>query len=176
MNLRDADVAVRKMDGIWVLRSAGESREEWLEFLLPLDAAAALETIRNLRAVSKYRPAMSEFLEEYRIVAARRDAATNEIGGRRFLNGQCDHTAEGRNLELYGSEQGAWVYCFKCDMVVSLEERATSARYREDHGMCHAKCPPRGSRPSIPNGKRLERDEYWRKVGIAPSETRRGAA
>ncbi|MGO8683992.1 MAG: hypothetical protein ACLQUT_05365 [Thermoleophilia bacterium] len=48
---------------------------------------------------------------------------------------------------LYGSSRNSWVYCDRCRMAITLDERCDSAVYVTDSGWHHAVCPPRGTRP-----------------------------
>ena len=73
-------------------------------------------------------------------------------------------------FDLYGSSQNDWVYCYLCDMAISLEERATEPHYRPGKGLRHKRCPKAGSAPIMPPVQRMERAE--KQIG-KPQQTRR---
>jgi len=177
MNMSEASVIVRKGNACWKPLDGADTQREWLEDLLRFafyPAKAAIDDLREQASV-RYWPTMGEFKAAYTAVLARQPHLSPFVEGQRLLNGRVQRNDEA-NRALYGGAVEDWVYCWQCGMAVTLEERDTSARFREQYGFSHDHCPHRGARPIIPAQKRLERDEYWRKVGIAPSGTRRGAA
>lgn len=168
MDISEAALVIRKMDGRWKPLQSEQSQQEWLEFLINYDLFPAKAALDDLRDTSMWRPTMSEFKTAYMSVLARRPVEVFPVHGQKLLNGHVERSDE-VNRALYGHSVDAWVYCADCGMVVTLEERATSARFGDGYGFKHANCPKTGSRPTIPPGERMRRDEYWEKTGIKPT-------
>ena len=61
--------------------------------------------------------------------------------------------------DRYGASRQDWVYCWKCDMPITLEERATRPCFHPDRGMFHAHCPKPGPAPIMPVAERTARAE-----------------
>jgi hypothetical protein len=61
-------------------------------------------------------------------------------------------------LDLYGLTRSSWTWCWKCRQAIALDELATSAAYHVENGWSHASCPPAGTAPTMPPGRRLARD------------------
>jgi len=167
MNLHEADRVLRKMDGIWVLRTAhtNEDRNEWLDFLLGYDFDAMTAAVDALKEQLKWRPSMAELREAYRAETANREAALLE------LPGDVDPAAASL-ADRYGAEQRDWVYCWKCDMAISLKERAGAPVFTEGLGLSHHRCPKGGSSPLIPQYMRTDRDDYWAKHHVRKPDVR----
>jgi len=155
MNLSQADFVMLKMDGIWALRGehTGEELNEWLDFLMTLDHGAAVEACDALRLQLKWRPSMAELRASYREVVAIADEAPKQLAG--------EVDADAPTLrDRYGAEQRDWVYCWRCDMAISLEERCDGVVHTERLGLAHRICPKHGAAPRIPEHERSEREDF----------------
>jgi hypothetical protein len=166
MNPAEAQQIVRRMSGIWGPLREREQQREWIEFLVDYEQEPAVSAVLALRGIVKWQPTMSEFRAAYLKTLEDRPIGGDQVNGRRLLNGKVETNAEA-NQALYGSAVDSWVYCWQCDMAVTLDERLDSARYRHRYGWAHDTCPPHGSRPSIPNDERRLRAEYWQRVGVS---------
>lgn len=78
--------------------------------------------------------------------------------------------------DLYGVRQDEWIYCWKCDMPLTLEEisgpphssytdAATYPPFDAGRGFYHQHCPRRGSRPTMPNHLKRRREENLQRKG-----------
>lgn len=161
MNLHEADTILRKLGGIWVQRTepTDAERNEWLDFMLVFDHGAMLESVDYLRGQLKWRPSMAELRSAYREVIENRDEAP--LG----LPGKVDADAP-TLADLYGAERRGWVYCWRCDMAVSLEDQCGGPVFVERLGLRHRTCPKPGASPSMPEYLRTEREDYWTKKHI----------
>ena len=165
MNLHQADNVMRKLDGIWTLKGdhSKEARNEWLDFLLGYDYDVIREAVDDLKDRLKWRPSMAEIRDAYRAVT---EALEAEV---LLLEGDVDPDAP-TLADVYGHIRSDWVFCWKCDMAVSLDERSgisnKPAVYHERLGLRHRVCPKSGSAPLIPTYLRNEREEYWTKKHI----------
>lgn len=166
MNPAEAQQVVRRMIGIWGPLREKEQQREWINFLADYEESEAIAAVLTLRGASKWAPSMSEFRAAYLRALEDRPNGGDEIEGRRLLNGKTETNAD-VNQGLYGASVKSWVYCWQCDMAISLDERLETAQYRHQYGWAHATCPPHGSRPSIPNDERRLRAEYWQRVGVS---------
>jgi hypothetical protein len=155
VNLAQADFIMRKMDGIWALRGehTDEERNEWLDFLMTLDHRATAEACDALRLQLKWRPSMAELRSSYRDVLAVDDELPKQLAG------EVDKDAPSLR-DRYGSEQGEWVYCWRCDMAISLDERYSGVVHTERLGLSHRRCPMSGAAPRIPEQERSDREDY----------------
>ena len=90
---------------------------EWIDFLQPYELEYAERALDELRAELQWRPSMAHFKRAYYVVAAAPES-------RPALPGETSH--DRTYSDIYGSSQDDWVYCGRCDMAISLEERATS--------------------------------------------------
>ena len=160
MNLSEAASVIRRLDAIWPLGAdqGVDARNEWLNFLAGLDYDAALEAVAELRAVLKWRPSMAELKCSVGEALVARDDALPPL-----LPGKVDADAP-TLADLYGAEQGDWVYCWRCDMAIGLADRADGAVHLTPRlGIAHRFCPKSGSAPHIPEYQRAERADYWTK-------------
>ena len=153
---------VSRIDGIWPPRKPPtiEERQEWVRFLQPLDGPLMIDAIEGMKDALMFRPSMAEAKTHYHIAAAvpQQNALQLPAGGGK---------EEGPSLEdIYGSHQPDWIYCWRCDMAISLEERSGKPFYDEHRGLFHDKCPKTGAAPSMPVHSRIERQEYWTKHKI----------
>lgn len=156
MNLHEADSVLRKLDGIWVLRTehTDTERNEWLDFLLALDHGATLEAVNYLRGQLKWRPSMAELRSAYREAIEDRDE--QPIG----LPGKVDPAAP-TMADLYGSSQAQWVFCWRCDTAISLADQCDGPVFAGRLGLRHRRCPKPGTSPHMPEYLRTEREDYW---------------
>lgn len=156
MNLHEADTILRKLDGIWIQRTehTSDERSEWLDFMLVFDHGAMLEAVDSLRGQLKWRPSMAELRSAYREVIENRDEAP--LG----LPGKVDADAP-TLADLYGHERQGWVYCWRCDMAISLADQCGGPAFAERLGLRHRTCPKPGTSPHMPEYLRTEREDYW---------------
>jgi hypothetical protein len=171
MDLREADVMLRKLDATWALREprSDDEKNEWLEFLLQYEFDPMKRAVEDLRVRLRFRPSMAEIRTAYTEAGEGRD-------DRALPPAQED--GRGSDLSaLYGENQRAWVYCWRCDMVLSLEERDSLklVGYDGERGLYHHRCPRKGSAPTIPHAQRTQRDEYFarKRIGSGPNVTPR---
>jgi len=155
MTPEDAARTVARIDSVWPMKAPRPAAEldEWLRFLRSFDCRLADRAVDELRTQLTWRPSMADFRSAYELARSMPDESLPALPPAK---------GEGEAVDLrdvYGLAIGDWVFCWRCDMAISLEERDTTARYDERRGLCHAVCPPRGSAPTIPVGERLRRDE-----------------
>lgn len=160
MTPAEATSVFGRINAIWPTSHEVDKAEvrEWVDFLLPFDLTTAKAALAELQKTMRFRPAMADFRSAY--LTASLTAAPD----RKALPGRAEAGTAERNRELYGRDPDDWVYCWKCDQAITLEERSTNPHYREGRGLFHARCPRRGSAPTIPNRERLIRDEHYRKT------------
>jgi len=165
MNRDEAKSTFGRVDAIWPAKKAPTQaeRDEWMSFLKPMDGKLALRALDLMRDSVMWRPTMAEFDTYYRQAAAFSTEGYAEL--------PAGTGAEATDmLETYGSRQEDWIYCWKCDMAIALEELAARPYYSERRGLHHERCPRKGSAPLMPVHLRLERESYWQKHNV----TRRG--
>lgn len=156
MTETQAGFVYARINAIWPTNRevTPEEIDEWLRFLRPLNADLSELAIEELRGTRTFRPSMADFLAAYKIAAAQ-----PEDGRPALPAGDQDPNAP-TLLDLYGSNRDEWVYCWKCDMAVTLEELSTNPHYRQGRGLHHRRCPKSGSAPIIPQHLRIEREEH----------------
>lgn len=158
MTAEEIRAIIQRIDGIWPPRTAPthDERAEWVRFLQPLDGAATMRAIDEMRESSRFRPSMADLKTAYYEAAALpgEDALLLPSGGVQETLTQGD---------VYGAIREDWVYCWRCDMAISLKDQEETAVYDSRRGFAHRHCPRPGSAPSIPTRERLERDEYFRR-------------
>lgn len=163
MNTDEKRTVVKRLDGIWPPRNPPtvEERHEWVKFLQPLESDVALDAIDIMRESVMFRPSMADFMKYYHEAAAipRENALQLPAG---------DDDATGPSLQdIYGSHQDDWIYCWKCDMAISMDDVLDEkVRYDGRRGLCHGRCPKSGSAPAMPVHLRIARQEYWTKHKI----------
>lgn len=153
---------IHRIDGIWPSRTPAthEERAEWVNFLKPMDGPIAMLAVDELRETSKWRPSMADFRVAYYAAAALPSEDT-------ILLPAGDGKQAAPALEdVYGTRRDQWVYCWRCDMAISLSDMDNNHIYDEQRGLRHGRCPDSGSAPMIPTAARLEREEHWRKMHI----------
>jgi hypothetical protein len=74
---------------------------------------------------------------------------------------------DGSLRDRYGSTQTDWVYCWRCDMAISLDDLQDHSGYDPARGLFHLRCPRPGSAPLIPMAEALKRNEAFDKRHIA---------
>lgn len=175
MNLSEASVVLRRLEGIWPQQQVlNGSREEWLEFLLALDYDATVAALAVLRDVLKWRPSMSELKGAYLRQAQVMEEHQPFDEARRLLPGATEADPRKRYtlFDAYGASTDRWIYCWSCAMAISLEEQATTAVYLRGLGLRHARCPKPGTAPAMPVADRNERESYWQRNGVRFPERR----
>jgi len=152
---------VKRLDGIWPPRKppTREERAEWVRFLHPLDGPVALRAVDNLRESSPWRPSMADFRSAYWSAAAEPDEETLALPA---APGEPAPSLD----DVYGSCREDWLYCWRCDQAISINDQFDNSVYDHLRGMAHGKCPPQGSAPHIPKKELLEREEFFRREHI----------
>lgn len=162
MNAEQIREVIHRLDGIWPPRTppTHEERAEWVRFLQPMDGPVAFLAIDELRETSKWRPSMADFRTAYYGAAA--------LPGDDFKMLPAGKTkAPTPALEdVYGHRRDEWIYCWKCDQAISLDDQYEGAYWDATRGVHHHRCPAAGSAPCIPTAQRLAREEHWRKMKI----------
>lgn len=144
-----------RIGAAWPSKDTSEDTySEWARFLRPFEYKTAQRALDSLISTSKWRPSMAEFREAYNV------ALTAPQKLRSLSSG--DHHQTIDFSDTFGSEQADWCYCYKCDMALTLEERATEPHYTEGNGLCHKSCPRHGSAPTMPTWMKLKREEQKR--------------
>jgi len=151
-----ADV-LRRLVAIWPRERTADTDREWMMLMRTLDFRTADRALDELRDTLGFTPSVADFRAAYRRAAARPDDYTALPAGA--------HSGDDTTLtDTYGSCE--WVYCWRCDMALTLEERATDAPYDPVRGLYHRRCPRGGAAPIIPAGERIARQEYFEKVKV----------
>jgi hypothetical protein len=147
MTPEQAGAFVARMNAMWPPKTTPTAAEvaEWMSFLRVFDAAIAVRALTGLRDQLPWRPSMAAFRSAYKEAAAA--PADSEVRGGEALR------------DLYGSSETLWVFCWRCDMAISLAELSTDPHYRPGRGLCHRRCPEPGTAPIMPAAERLERAE-----------------
>lgn len=163
MTPEQAAAVVVRINATWPPRQPQTAAEatEWLKFLRIYDTEISSRALDTLRGQLGWRPSMADFRAAYKVAAADlpEDRPALPAGDQ-----------QGPDLvDLYGSSQNDWVYCYLCDMAISLEERSTELHYRSGKGLRHKRCPKVGSVPIMPPVQRMERAE--KQLG-RPQQTR----
>lgn len=162
MNAEQIREVIHRIDGVWPPRTppTHEERAEWVRFLQPMDGPVALAAVDELRESSKWRPSMADFRTAYYAAAA--------LPGDDFvaLPAGDEKQATPALEDVYGTRREQWVYCWRCDMALSLMDMEDNHVYEERRGLRHSRCPASESAPLMPTQARLEREEHWRKMKI----------
>lgn len=152
---------ISRIDGIWPPRKppTQDERAEWVRFLKPLDAGAAVRGVDLMRECLKFRPSMADFRDAYYEAAAL-------PGDDMLALPPAEGSVQPHLTDTYGHRVEEWVWCHRCDMAISLAGRLGNAVFDTRRGLRHIECPSGGSAPVIPTKQRLEREAYWRKMKI----------
>lgn len=151
-----ASTVLDRLSATWPRNNrSAETDKEWLRFLRPLGYELSGQAVDALRDTLGFPPTIADFRSAYRMCEAS-PSSYAAVSGK---------VEDPTYFDLYGSEMNDWVYCFKCDMAITLEERATEPYYAPGHGLHHKSCPRRGTSPIMPTYLRLEREDAMRKKG-----------
>lgn len=143
-----------RIGAVWPSKdTSDDTYAEWARFVRPFEFKTSQRALDSLASTCKWRPSMAEFREAYNV-------ALSNPSGQRMLGDGVQQTID--YSDTFGSAQDDWLYCWQCDMAITLEERATDPHYREGKGMHHKSCPPRGSAPSMPSWLKLKQEEQRR--------------
>lgn len=163
MNADEIRTMVTRIDGIWPPKKAPtvEERQEWVRFLQPLDAEVVFDAIDIMRESVMFRPTMADLKTHYH-----QAAAIPKENPLQLTAGE-DGTTPTNLLDIYGSHMDDWIYCWKCDMAISMDDVLDEkVRFDPRRGLIHGRCPKNGSAPAAPVHVRLERESYWQKHKI----------
>ena len=172
MNTAEALMITRRIIGIWPAPALDkEAKAEWIDFLIELEYEPAISALVSLRESQRYRPSMSELKSAYLSVCSGMQEIRQQTEVHRLLPGRKSATADNErepygNLDWYGSSVKDWVYCWRCNMAIRLEERDTTAVHAPGLGLRHDRCPLRGTAPLMPVEAMNEREAYWQRKGI----------
>lgn len=161
MTPEEIRAVLSRIDGIWPPRQAPtqEERREWVVFLKTLEGPLCLEALDEMRRDCRWRPSMAELRDHYD------EAALRPIGTMLALPSAKTAAPHSDYGLTYGHNREQWVYCWKCDMAISLEQQEV-AYWDELRGLRHEECPRKGSAPTIPTHLRLAREDCWRRNRI----------
>jgi len=152
MTAEQAQSILGRIDAAWPAKTppTRDQYAEWIDFLQLYELEYADSAVDELRAELQWRPTMAHFKRAYYLAAAVPEARPALAG---------ESSDELTPSDIYGSSQDLWVYCHLCDMVISLEERATEPIWEPGRGLQHARCPRRGGAPIMPAAERAARAE-----------------
>jgi hypothetical protein len=162
MNAADAQRLIRRMRALWKIKADEDADREWLLVLRPLETTTAEAALDEMRDTLMFPPTVADLRSAYYVALAL-------AGSDRPALPPGDEGPSESLRDRYGENQKDWVYCWRCDMALTLEERDSShlSGYDESRGMYHHRCPKNGAAPHIPAGERMARDEYLGKRKIA---------
>jgi hypothetical protein len=162
MTKKQVEAVMSRMAAIWPKKEPPtlDEQREWVDFLMPLDGNVSIRACLELRETQKWRPSMADFKSAYYLAAALADDEVKQLPGK---TGEDESTAD-RNRELYGHIVEDWVYCWRCDMAIALEDQHVFDAMR---GLMHPHCPRKGSAPLVPQAEKVVKDEYFRKHKIS---------
>ena len=145
-------VILGRIDAIWPPRTqpSDAERAEWAGFLQRMDYHVSERAIDVMKTQLAWRPTMADFKSAYNTASAMGDDSLPQLPAAKGAQSR-DYESE------YGQHRDDWVYCWKCDMAISLADRCEHPCYREGKGLHHAHCPRKGSAPAIPVHLKLAR-------------------
>lgn len=157
MTLEEAQRIIRRIDAAWPGKTSPTTEHygEWVDFLDRYEYKFAELAVDDLRADFRWRPTMADFRKAYFA------ASTAAERPRLALPGKTDGQTTLR--DLYGQDESEWVYCCRCDLAITLEERARDPIEWPGRGLQHAHCPHPGTAPRMPADQRAERAEKMSK-------------
>jgi len=162
---QDAALTLRRLKVLWPREMPEGTDEEWLRVLLPLDAGYADMALNEMRDTLLFPPAVADFRSAYYVALS---LPTDVLA----LPAGTGADPQESLRDVYGENQSTWVYCWRCDMALTLEERdsAKLSGYDASRGLYHHRCPKKGAAPSIPAKERAERNEYYdkRRILVGP--------
>jgi hypothetical protein len=161
VNKQDAALFLRRLKVLWPRELPEGTDAEWLRVLAPLEASYADMALNEMRDTLMFPPTVADFRSAYYLaLSLPTDTLALPAG---------DESGSESLRDVYGENQREWVYCWRCDMALSLEERdsAKLSGYDASRGLYHHRCPKKGAAPSITAKERAERNEYYDKHRIA---------
>lgn len=155
---------MRRLQALWPRDREEDHDREWIAVLKPLDHIFADKAVNMLRDTLMFPPTVADFKSAYYEALA--------IGADTLALPPGDEVPT-RLRDIYGENQKEWVYCWRCDMALTLGERDGDSGYDGSRGFYHRTCPRNGSAPLIPASERTKRNEYFDKhhIGIGPHIT-----
>jgi hypothetical protein len=152
---------ISRIDGIWPPRKppTQDERAEWVRFLQPLEAGAAMRGVDLMRECQKFRPSMADFRDAYY-------EAAGLPGDDMLALPAAEGSVQPHLTDTYGHRVEEWVWCHRCDMAISLGDQLGNAVFDATRGLSHRHCPVKGSAPTMPLQSRLRRQDHWRKHHI----------
>lgn len=158
MNKDDANNVMKRLTVLWPRERTADGDVEWFRVLAPLDYKIADGALNEMRDTLMFPPSIADFRSAYYLVLQEPSDSLALPPGDEVPTNLRD---------LYGQNQKEWVYCWRCDMALTLTERDSSCGYDLARGMYHHVCPHNGSAPTIPAWERVKRNEYFDKKHIA---------
>lgn len=163
MNQQDVANILSRLNGMWPRKRAAEEINEWARVLRTLDFATCMGAFDELRDRLDFPPSIADFRSAYResSISARDERLALPSG---------DAETDPSLIDRFGPNVSGWVYCWRCDMALTLAER-DSCGYDPMRGLFHNDCPPHGSAPTMPSDRASARNTVLakRKVQVGPS-------
>lgn len=162
MNPTDIARVLGRIDAVWPPKKlpTDAERSEWVRFMQNLDGKVGSRAVDELKMTLGWRPSMADFRSAYNLAATLPDDDVKALPGAR---GEQQTEWE----DIYGAHQGQWVYCWRCDMAITLDERCDEPLHHAAKGLRHRQCPRSGSAPVMPVHLRLKREEYFSKHRVS---------
>jgi hypothetical protein len=152
---------LRRLKILWPRELPEGADTEWVRILAPLDYRFADSALNEMRDTLMFPPTIADFRSAYYLAL---QFPTDTLA----LPGTVEVSTELANV--YGSNRANWVYCWRCDMALTLDERDQlwegNGGYDESRGLYHLDCPETLERPTMPEAERMHRNEYFHKRGI----------
>lgn len=160
MNKNESAKVLRRLKILWPRELPEGTDTEWVRVLAPLEYRYADSALDEMRDTLMFPPSVADFRSAYYLVLS---LPCDTLA---LPPGDDDEAFEPLR-DRYGENQKDWVYCWRCDMALSLEERGGKCGYDFSRGLYHYACPKKGSVPAIPSAERVARNEYFDKRRIA---------
>jgi len=168
MNTGESTYLLKRMASTWP--GAGKLDDaafaEWTDFLASYEPGPAWGALRALRETCTWRPSMADFRTAYFQALALADEERKQLPA-----GPSEGSETDSLRDRYGTEQDRWIYCWRCDMAISLKDMERNRGYDIARGLYHRTCPRRGSAPQIPLVQKAEREKWLldHKISIGPN-------
>lgn len=168
MNTSEINSCLLRHNALWPRQRSEAEAEEWARVLAPLDSTLVFSAFDALRDDMDFPPSFADFRAAYRLA---------EMVGRddRLALPSGNDTPDPTLRDRFGENQAGWVYCWRCDMALTIVDREAmkDVGYDPHRGLHHRTCPAPGSAPLIPSWEKVARDDAFRKkrVSIGPNQS-----